>query len=180
MVEDDIRAVRIIDAMVYRESWSEQLLRNEIERDDRVHMVATIPTGGESIDSAPANERIAGHGGLLIVGDEATLTTIAVDPECQGSAIATRLLGALFEGARTRGIKAMTLEVRASNRRAQRLYHRFGFAPVGVRSGYYMSDRGREDAVIMWVHEVDSPEYHNRLRTLAGLIELEVGGPHHG
>lgn len=160
--------------MVYRESWSEQLLRNEIERDDRIHLVAAID------DDAHSDGRVVGHGGMLVVAGEATLTTVAVDPEHQGSAIATRVLCALFEAAVARGVTAMTLEVRASNRRAQRLYHRFGFAPVAVRSGYYASDRGREDAVIMWAYDVDAPEYHNRLRTLAGLVELEVGGPHHG
>ena len=87
---------------------------------------------------------------------------------------------ALFDAGRQRDITALTLEVRASNRRAQRLYHRFGFAPVAVRSGYYKSDRGREDAIIMWAYDVDAPEYRNRLRTLAGLVELEVGGPTHG
>ena len=83
MVESDIQAVRIIDAMVYRESWSEKQLRNEIERADRIHLVAVID------DEAPGGGRIVGHGGLLLAADEATLTTVAVDPEHQGSAIAT-------------------------------------------------------------------------------------------
>lgn len=42
----------------------------------------------------------------------------------------------------------MTLEVRASNEIAQRLYRRYGFEAAGIRPGYYSDNQ--EDAVIMW------------------------------
>ena len=57
--------------------------------------------------------------------------------------------------------RAMTLEVRMSNTGAQALYRRFGFSPVGVRKGYYQETN--EDALVMWVHEVDRPEYADLL-----------------
>ncbi len=41
-----------------------------------------------------------------------------------------------------------TLEVRASNADAMRLYERFGFRSAGLRRGYYHDNK--EDAVIMW------------------------------
>ena len=40
-----------------------------------------------------------------------------------------------------------------SNEGAQALYRRFGFAPAGVRKGYY-AETG-EDAMIMWAHDVE-------------------------
>ena len=43
----------------------------------------------------------------------------------------------------------------AGNERAQALYRRFGFAPVGVRKGYY--PKTGEDAFVMWAYEIDSP-----------------------
>ena len=46
------------------------------------------------------------------------------------------------------GMERMTLEVRVSNRPAQSLYKRLGFAIAGIRKGYY-ADTG-EDAMIMW------------------------------
>ena len=55
----------------------------------------------------------------------------------------------------------MTLEVRASNLHAQRLYSRFGFAPAGIRRAYYVDNR--EDAVIMWAIDVGTASYAERL-----------------
>jgi hypothetical protein len=36
-------------------------------------------------------------------------------------------------------------------------------APVGVRKRYYKD----EDALVMWVHDIDSPEYRERLDEIA-------------
>ncbi len=58
----------------------------------------------------------------------------------------------------------MTLEVRLSNRAAQDLYRRFGFGPVGVRKNYYQETN--EDALVMWVHEIDTPDYAALLAAL--------------
>ena len=62
----------------------------------------------------------------------------------------------------------MTLEVRVSNHGAQALYHEFGFAPVGMRKRYY---ENVEDAIVMWVHEIDGPPFAERLR------DIEAGVP---
>ena len=50
------------------------------------------------------------------------------------------------------GARRATLEVRASNHEAQRLYSRLGFAPAGVRRRYYSNPV--EDAVILWREDV--------------------------
>src|SRR5205807_1279621 len=47
------------------------------------------------------------------------------------------------------------------NRGAQELYRRFGFAPAGVRKGYY-GDNG-EDALVMWAHDVATEAYAARV-----------------
>ena len=50
--------------------------------------------------------------------------------------------------ARERGITRATLEVAVSNKRAQSLYFRYGFSPVGVRKNYYEKNaRRRPDSV---------------------------------
>jgi ribosomal-protein-alanine N-acetyltransferase len=66
----------------------------------------------------------------------------------------------------------MTLEVRCSNEAAIGLYQRFGFAPAGVRVGYY-ADTG-EDALIMWAHDIDQPEFLGRVAV------AEKRKEHHG
>jgi len=149
---EDLPRVRAIDELVYPEVWSDKLLRAEIDRDDRTHVVIEV------------DGVVAGHAGMLFVEPEATLTTIAVDPDVQGQALATRMLLHLVDVARGRATEAITLEVRAGNRRAQRLYGRFGFAPVGIRKGYYRPDD--EDAVIMWAHDVHTTDYGDRLDRL--------------
>ena len=42
----------------------------------------------------------------------------------------------------------MFLEVRPTNRPALLLYEGLGFAPVGLRRGYYQAVGGREDAIV--------------------------------
>ena len=58
---------------------------------------------------------------------------------------------------RAGGIKHISLEVAANNEPAQALYRRFGFAPVAVRKNYYPVTG--QDALVMWVHDIDSEEY---------------------
>ena len=88
---------------------------------------------------------------------------MAVDPAWHRHKLGTRLMLTLARQARLSGSKSMTLEVRVSNAGAQAMYTRFGFAPVGVRKKYY---ENVEDAIVMWAHDIDPPEYAGRLRTL--------------
>src|SRR5262249_36883617 len=116
-------------------------------------------------------------GGLMWPPDEAHATTIAAEPLHHRSKIGTRLLLVLVREAIARGATAVTLEVRMSNVGAQDLYRRFGFGPVGVRKNYYQEVN--EDALVMWAHDVDRPEYGALLdsieRTLPSETVLEEG-----
>ena len=64
-----------------------------------------------------------------------------------------------------------------SNEPAQAMYRRFGYAPAGVRKGYYAETN--EDALVMWAHDVDLPAYGHRLATiesaLTGVTTIEGG-----
>ena len=55
------------------------------------------------------------------------------------------------------------------NAAAQEMYRRFGFRPAGIRKNYYVETN--EDALVMWAHDVDTPEYARRL------AEIEAGIP---
>jgi len=95
---------------------------------------------------------------------------IAIDSLHHRQKIATRLLHDLIGQAVEMGAEAVSLEVRITNWGAQRLYGRFGFRPAGVRKNYYQELQ--EDALIMWVDEVRTPRYAERLaRIAAGLPE---------
>jgi ribosomal-protein-alanine N-acetyltransferase len=93
----------------------------------------------------------------MMTADDGHVTTIAVDPASQRAKVGTRLLIVLGREAIARSARCLTLEVRLSNHGAQELYRRFGFAPVGVRKNYYAETK--EDALVMWANDVDTPEY---------------------
>jgi ribosomal-protein-alanine N-acetyltransferase len=148
-----LRSVLRIEEQVYPRPWSHSLFLSELAlRGTRSYFVARV------------GRQIVGYGGLLLTGEDGHITTIAVDPEWQRHAIGTRIMLALTRDALERDARNMTLEVRLSNRGAQLLYRRFGFAPVGVRKNYYQETN--EDALVMWVHEIDGPDYGRLLEQL--------------
>lgn len=147
MTVDDVEAAAAIERLAYRQPWTETVFRDELAQPTRAYVVAEA--GGE----------LVGYAGLMLVGDEAHVTTVVVHPDRRGGRVGTRLMLSLVEQALAAGGRSLTLEVRASNASAQRLYARFGMAPVGVRKQYYRD----EDALIMWVHDIDRPEYAARL-----------------
>ncbi|MEO6629496.1 MAG: ribosomal protein S18-alanine N-acetyltransferase [Aquihabitans sp.] len=152
-----LRSVLAIEAQVYPRPWTAQLFEDELDRSGRAYVVARVgPT-------------LVGYAGVLMIADDGHVATVAVDPAWQGRGIATRLLVELVSGARHMGANQLTLEVRVSNTTAQGLYRRFGFAPAGARKAYY-SDNG-EDALVMWAHEINGPEYLERIGSIAGSLE---------
>jgi len=78
-----------------------------------------------------------GYAGLCDYPDEAWVQTLAVAPTHTGRGLGARLLTALLEEAERRRQRVVSLEVRADNEPAQRLYARHGFTRTGVRRGYY-------------------------------------------
>lgn len=152
-----LRQVLRIDHAVYPRPWSLGLYLGELST-----------TEGRSYLVARQGSTVVGYAGLMVIVDDAHVTTVAVAPARQRQGLATRLLVVLMREAVALGAERVTLEVRASNRGAQALYSRFGFAPSGVRRGYYVDNR--EDAVIMWALDVQGAEYAARLdRIEAGL-----------
>ena len=154
-----VRAVLRIEQQVYPRPWTMSLFLSELAlRSSRAYFVARV------------GREVVGYGGLMLSADDGHITTLAVDPRWQRRQIASRLLLVLAREAIARETRSLTLEVRLSNRPAQELYRRFGFAPVGVRKNYYAETN--EDALVMWAHEVQRPEY---AELLAGL-ERQVDG----
>ncbi|HSQ21563.1 MAG TPA: tRNA (adenosine(37)-N6)-threonylcarbamoyltransferase complex transferase subunit TsaD [Coriobacteriia bacterium] len=136
MIEGDLPAVLAIESSSFPEPWTERLFREELPRNDRCWLIAA------------ADERVAGFGGIMIVGEEAHLMDIAVVPEARGGGIGRRLLWALAGEAAARGATRMTLEVAESNETALRFYASCGFDVAGRRSGYY-PETG-DDALVLW------------------------------
>lgn len=143
MTPDDLDEVVSLEAANQPAPWSRAVFGAELAADNRVYLVVVV------------DEAVAGFGGIMVVGDEAHVTNLLVAPELRRLGLGRRLMVALVDAAVVAGARHLTLEVRASNRAARALYARLGLAPVGIRPGYY----GEEDALILWVHDIDDPGY---------------------
>ena len=155
-----LRSVLRIEAQVYPRPWSLSLFMSELAlRTSRAYVVARV------------DGMVAGYAGMMLAGDDAHITTIAVDPEWHRYKIGTRLLLHLIHEAVARDARHVTLEVRVGNHSAQAMYRVFGFRPAGVRKNYYAETN--EDALVMWADDVDQPEYTRRLSRIEKSV---VGG----
>lgn len=94
-----------------------------------------------------AEHPVAAFCAFWLVAEQAHINNLAVLPELRGRGLGTQLLEALVAEAAHLGAESMTLEVRASNTPALRLYARSGFTQDGVRKNYYTSPV--EDALIL-------------------------------
>jgi ribosomal-protein-alanine N-acetyltransferase len=92
-------------------------------------------------------KRLVGYAGLAASGDLADVQTIAVARDHQGTGLGGRLLSELLGAATAFDCAEVMLECRIDNVRAQKLYERFGFEPIGFRRGYYQP--GNVDALVM-------------------------------
>ena len=152
-----LRGVMAIERQAYARPWTPNLFMAEMsEPNNRNYLVARI------------DKDVVGYAGLICYGEEAHITNIAVDPMLQGHGIAHRLLGEQIDAARQLGGYAVSLEVRITNWRAQRIYARFGFHPVGIRRNYYAELH--EDALIMWTDDIRERAFRQRIVSIVNKL----------
>ena len=108
------------------EPWTARTFWSELGQVDTRHYLVALD-GPDPV----------GYAGLCDYPDEAWVQTLAVTPTHTGRGLGARLLTALLEEAGRRRQRVVSLEVRADNEAAQRLYARHGFTRTGVRRGYY-------------------------------------------
>jgi ribosomal-protein-alanine N-acetyltransferase len=157
MKRKHIRAVSRIEQQTSSSPWSSSLFLSELAlRNNRAYTVAQV------------GSLVIGYSGLMFIDDDAHISTLAVDPLWQRHKIATRLLLHNVRLALHNGARHLTLEVRLSNEPAKGLYQRFGFAPAGIRKNYYTEDK--EDALVMWAHDIDSEDFALRLSAIEAAV----------
>lgn len=103
---------------------------------------------------------ILGWGGFWLLIDEAHIATIASHPNYRGCGLGQWLMVALLDVAKERGARFATLEVRASNLPARKLYDKLGFEVAGSRRKYY---RDGEDGLIMTTPPLNEPDIQARI-----------------
>jgi ribosomal-protein-alanine N-acetyltransferase len=133
----DVPELLSIEVAQFPEPWTRSMLLDEITNVEARRYTVAIE-----------EKKIVGYLGVMYVIEELHVNTIGTLPGHEGQGIATSLMEEAWGVAKERGIQRATLEVAVSNTRAQELYFRFGFAPVGVRKSYY--ERTNEDALVLW------------------------------
>jgi ribosomal-protein-alanine N-acetyltransferase len=91
---------------------------------------------------------VAGFCAFWLVFDEIHINNLALRPQYRGHGYGTALMQHVLAEARRLGARRATLEVRAGNTGALRLYERLGFYIAGNRRNYYTNPV--EDALILW------------------------------
>ena len=138
--ERDLDAITLIEARCFegQDPWSRNAFYNEIvENADRTLYLA-----------AEKDRDVLGYMGVWKILDEGHITNVAVDPDHRRQHIAEKIIEEMIRRTSEEGITSWTLEVRADNEPAIRLYEKMGFREEGVRPGYYEYDG--TDALIMW------------------------------
>jgi ribosomal-protein-alanine N-acetyltransferase len=137
----DIDRVLALEADLFPEdAWSQGMFWSEL---------AHARGGGATrhYTVAETGDRIAGYAGLAVFDRTGDVQTIATARDHWGTGLGARLLTDLLTAASAFECREVLLEVRVDNTRAQRLYERFGFEPIGIRKGYYQP--GNVDALVM-------------------------------
>ncbi len=142
MRTEDLDSVMEIERASFSTPWSETSFRNLLSREDADLWVAIV-------DGA-----LRAYAVVWYVDREAELGNLAVARRWRRRGLGRWLLDWALNAARTRGTGQIFLEVRESNRAAQRLYEERGFRRVGVRRRYYRAPA--EDAWVMCL-ELDRP-----------------------
>ena len=135
MTTEHIAQVAALERECFSMPWSESVLISELSNPLSLWVVA--------VDG----DTVAGYVGSQSVMGEADMMNLAVLPSYRRQNTGRNLVTEPIRLLSEREVYSLTLEVRASNEAAIKLYDGLGFVQVGRRPNYYVAPR--EDALIM-------------------------------
>ncbi len=131
----DIDAIYAIERKNYPFPWSKKLITQQLE---------SKMTQWGIWDKS----QLVGYSFLQYMWPEAELLNISIAPMSQRQNMGYLLLNKLITELKNAKFERLYLEVRKSNKGAQKLYERSGFNLIGERLNYYRTTTGREDALL--------------------------------
>ena len=150
----DLDSLMEIESTAYGEHhWSRDSFVNELN--NKVAKYYSVKNN---------KSELIGYMGVWNIVDEAHITTLAVKKDFRRMHVAEALIAKMLEDCYNNYVKYITLEVRAGNVPAIKLYEKFGFKSLGVRKGYYQ-DNG-EDALIMWTENIFHESFKENLKNI--------------
>jgi [ribosomal protein S18]-alanine N-acetyltransferase len=142
--DQDLTGVLEVESESFTNPWTREMYAWELQNRSVCHVyVVRTP-----------DCTVAGFCAFWLVFDEIHINNVAMRPAFRGRGFGTALLHHVLAEGRRLGAQRATLEVRASNAGARRLYERLGFRVAGTRRNYY--SHPVEDALILWRDEVPS------------------------
>lgn len=173
MQPDDVATVAAIERTIFTLPWSSNAFGYELRANPLSHyFVARTRTVERRHDERGMDPSIVGYGGFWMMMDEAHVCTLGVHPDWRERGVGELLLSEMIVAAARLGASHLTLEVRVSNLPAQRLYEKYGFAPVGVRKAYYSDNQ--EDALIMTTDTITTAAYQSRFNRLRRMLRARL------
>lgn len=136
--ERDLDGVLEVEGESFTNPWTRDMYAWELQNRAVCHIYVV----------RTAECRVAGFCAFWLVFDEIHINNFALRPQYRSHGYGTALMQHVLDEARRLGARRATLEVRAGNAGARRLYERFGFYVAGTRRSYYANPV--EDALILW------------------------------
>lgn len=134
MDKSHIADIAQLEKSLFSAPWDEASLQSELNNPLSLWLVAMD------------EDKLAGYIGSQSVLGESDMMNLAVEPAYRRQGIGRQLVESLIAALAAEN-HCLTLEVRASNEPAIRLYETMGFLQVGRRPRYYQ--RPPEDALIL-------------------------------
>jgi ribosomal-protein-alanine N-acetyltransferase len=140
MTEADLDQVLEIEQVSFKTPWKRSSYKAELSCKSSFNFIVKP-------DSFCNNSQIISYITFRIIADEMHILKISVAPKWRNHGIASWLLENSFKLASEAGVKAVYLEVRASNNAAIKFYNKLCFKVIEKRLNYYQEDS--EDALVM-------------------------------
>jgi ribosomal-protein-alanine N-acetyltransferase len=180
----DVDQVMDIEYLSFSTPWSARAYRYEIAENDHSTMLVVRPRtapGGRLVQltrqfGLVKPGPVLGYAGFWLLVDDAHICTIAVHPQWRGQGLGEMLMISLLDRGMELDALRATLEVRVSNRAAQKLYRKYGFEIVSRRKRYYSDNN--EDAYIMTTPPFETSAFQMNLNHCRAQLHtrLQSGG----
>lgn len=132
---DDLPTILEIEQAAHFHPWPESVLRRYLSKENTCWVLED-------------KQKIVAYAVNTLIVGEAELLMIAVAPKQQGRGYGRQLMTAIYQYLQSQQAEQWFLDVRESNEKAINLYESMGFSQAGVRTNYYPSAKGDEDALL--------------------------------
>lgn len=138
--KQDLAGVRDLECGLFFDAWSMSALTD---------WKKSLGAKGVCVLDDGLDDVMVGYVLTQMLFDEIEVLRVGVAMDRQGYGIGWRMMTHLLDNALNDGARRAFLEVRADNAAAIRLYQKLGFYQVALRRGYYRTDVGAFDALVL-------------------------------